>query len=179
MSNLIYEPNLNIGETWRRKTSCCVVSALLFAAHQRRGRMLQQLMLICSSAYAPGISCLLVAFLRVILDALNPDSKKKLILLLWFIIIDQSANNTFLLLALCTAIAGVTNLFLFLSAGKNCGSRSANALSLWAALPTQVNPSEVTGIIHVHKTVPPGTRTIVYSSAWKFLILPFPYGTHL
>lgn len=68
-------------------------------------------MFICSSAYAVGISCLLVAFLREILAALNPDSKKKLILLLWFIIIDQSANNTFLLLALCTAIAEVTNLF--------------------------------------------------------------------
>lgn len=139
MSNLIYEPNLNIGETWHRKTSCCVVPALLFSAHRKRGRMLQQLMLICSSTYAIGISCLLMALLQVILATLNPDSKKQLIFSLWFIIIDQGANNTFLLLALCTSTAKVSNLFLFLSAGKSYGSRSANALSLWAALPTPVN----------------------------------------
>lgn len=75
-------------------------------------------MLIRWSAYAVGISCLLVAFLQVILAVLNPDSKKQLIFLLWFIIIDQSVNNTLLLLAHCTATAKVTNLFLFLSAGK-------------------------------------------------------------
>lgn len=70
-------------------------------------------MLNCSSAYPVGISSLLVAFLQVILDILNPDSKKQLIFLLRFIIIDQSANNTFLLLAHCTATAKVTNLILF------------------------------------------------------------------
>lgn len=37
--------------------------------------------------------------------------------------------------------------------------------------PYKLNPSKVTGIIHVHKTVPPGTMTLVFSSAGKSLTL--------
>lgn len=136
-------------------------------------------MLICSSAYDVGISSLLVAFLQVILVILNPDSKKQLIFLLWFIIIDQSADNTFLLLAHCTAAAKVTNLILFRPCREDITmAPDVQMFFLWADLHMWINPAEVTGITHVNNTVLLGIVTLGLSSAGNPLTFPV-FMTHI